>query len=544
MMDIEMKLKCYESLKGEYQPYHSYMQTLHDYFFVSSDNINRSYHPGTELDHSASWDATSINAVKVAVAGVHSYLTPPNSKWFDLTIGGRNRTMSYATRRWLSDTTDEVSYILSRSNFNQQSDSFYASSFVYGTALMYSEEDFEDVVRFKTVPIKNVFMVEDAKERVIEFYIKHEYTILQAALEFGEANLSSEMQEQFKNNKHDPKKYEFMHFVGQRAYYDLTKRDNKNFPWASEWYDCKAKKLVRESGYQDNPFGVHRFYKRANMVQGFSPCMDSLPFVRTLNTIVETNLIGAQTVIRPALDVPDQGYITQFNLNPGALNIRRSNINKDNGIRPITTGAQPKIGIEFQEMYKKDIRQTLFNDIFMAFADITKQMTIPEVRERTTEKMSMLGPAVGRYQTEFLQGVIERVVAICFRNGRLPELPQELIDNPEYKIKYVSPLALAQRASELGAIQNVVAAAQNLSTTFPTILDKINSDVVIDVISQMSGAPMQILNSDDDVENIRVQRAQAQQAQMEMMAVEQGANVMEKAGNTERNLAQADRARK
>jgi hypothetical protein len=542
-MTIEDKLKCYESLKSEYQSYHTYMQVLHDHFFISSENINRSYNLGTELDYSQLWDATSINAVKVAVAGVHSYLTPPNSKWFDLTIGGRNEFASYAVRRWLSDVTDETNYILGRSNFDQQSDSFYASSFVYGTALMYCEEDIDDIVRFKTVPIKNVYMVEDAKERVVEFYIKHEYTVFQAVTEFGINNLSKEMVEEFNNNRHNPKKYEFLHYVGKRAYYDINKMDNKNMPWASEWYDCKNKKLVRESGYQENPFGVHRFYKRSNMVQGFSPCMDSLPFVRTLNTIVETNIIGAQTVVRPPLDVPDQGYITQFNLNPGALNIRRANVSKDNGIRPITTGARPDIGIEFQEMYK-DIRQALFNDIFMAFADITKQMTIPEVRERVTEKMSMLGPAVGRYQTEYLQSIIERTVAIAYRNGRLPEPPREILENPEYKIKYVSPLALAQRAGELTALQNMVVAAQNLSQTFPTVLDKIDSDAVIDVIAQMTGAPMNTLNSDEKVADIRNQRAQQQQAQSQLVEADMMSDMVEKAGNTERNLAQAERARK
>jgi hypothetical protein len=75
-------------------------------------------------------------------------------------------------------------------------------------------------------------------------------------------------------------------------------------------------------------------------------------------------------------------------------------------------------------------------------------------------------------------------------------------------------------------------------------LDKIDSDAVIDVIAQMTGAPMNTLNSDEKVADIRNQRAQQQQAQSQLVEADMMSDMVEKAGNTERNLAQAERARK
>jgi hypothetical protein len=542
--NIEDILASYKAVKGEYQAYHSYMQTLHDYYFVSSDNITRTYTFGNELDYSILWDATSVNAVQVAVAGVHSYLTPPNNRWFDFGISERRLEQNHSVRRWLNDAAEEVFYVLGRSNFDQQVDPFYATSFVYGSASMFAEEDVEDHVRFKTIPIRDMFMVEDSKERVNEYYIRHEYTCKQAVDEFGIEAVSDAVREEYVHNRYSSKKTEYTHYVSRRGEYDPRKRDKLNMPWASVWIDTVSHKTVREGGYREDPFGVHRFYKRANQVMGFSPCMDSLPFVRTLNTIVETNLVGAQTVIRPPLDVPDQGYITQFNLNPGALNIRRNNLTKDQMIKPVITGSQPQIGIEFQELYRKDIRQALFNDIFMAFSDITKQMTVPEVRERISEKMSMLGPAVGRYQTEFLGKIIHRVIAILLRKGVLPPLPDELIENPDYKINFISPLALAQKTSDIGATQDMLMMVGQMSEVFPTVLDKVNSDMVVDVVAQARGVPMEILNDDDKVAEIRESRAQMQEMQETLMAAQQGADVDGTVARTEKDRAVAQKAAK
>ena len=63
----------------------------------------------------------------------------------------------------------------------------------------------------------------------------------------------------------------------------------------------------------------------------------------------------------------------------------------------------------------------MYNDTFLAFDRITKQMNNPEIMERINEKMTMLGPAVGRYISEMLNPVIERTIGILARRGKLPD---------------------------------------------------------------------------------------------------------------------------
>ena len=65
------------------------------------------------------------------------------------------------------------------------------------------------------------------------------------------------------------------------------------------------------------------------------------------------------------------------------------------------------------------------------------RMTATEVVERTERTLRLLGPTLGRLQSEFLGPMIERIYGVLSRSGRLPE-PPESIAEQELKIEYVS----------------------------------------------------------------------------------------------------------
>ena len=70
------------------------------------------------------------------------------------------------------------------------------------------------------------------------------------------------------------------------------------------------------------------------------------------------------------------------------------------------------------------------------------QMTATEVIQRNEEKMRLLGPVLGRLQSELLKPLIDRAFNILLRKNMFTPAP-EFLAGKDIEIEYVSPLAKA-----------------------------------------------------------------------------------------------------
>jgi hypothetical protein len=159
--------------------------------------------------------------------------------------------------------------------------------------------------------------------------------------------------------------------------------------------------------------------------------------------------------------------------------------------------------------------------------------------ERINEKMTLLGPAVGRWTAEVLNPIIIRTVGILYRRGRLPIPPQEIIDEPSYEIDFVGQLAQAQRRSELNTLVTGLTIIGQMAQFAPDVLDKVNPDRVVDETWSITGAPVRVLRDDSEIAQIREGRAEqaAQTRQLEVLGA--GAQTASIASQAELNLSKA-----
>ncbi len=534
--EIIDKLKQGQSARKNFE---SYWQTLHDYFYVESEDINVTYSPGTELSFTQLYDATSLDTADVLASGFMNYLTPPTSKWFGLRPANPALAADKEVLDFLEDVAAQVNATLNGSNFYYEMHPAYKSSGVYGTSILMEEADTEDDVRFTNLPIKTVSIVEDARGRVAEFYIEFEYTAYQAATRWGKDKLSKEMQEEV--NKRDPaKKHPFILFIGRRWRKDVTKEDKMNMDIEAIWIDVKGKMIIEEGGFNEFPAFCHRFDKRPQIAWGFSPAMKALPMARLLNAIAKTNLRAMMKQTDPPVAIPHNAFLMPFNTNPRAINTYKKNV-MDSGkdIFPFGNYGNVDVGMLAIQHYAKQVKSLMFNDVFLAFDDITKQMNNPEVMERINEKMSLLGPAVGRYTGDVLDPIVIRTIGILWRRGKLPKPPDAMRENPAYLIYYVSQLAQSQKRSEMNALATALNFTGQMIAYAPEAKDKINVDKTVDIIWDVTGAPIKILRSDNEVDAIRQNRAQEAAKQQEMLMLQQGADVVEKGSQVDKNLADA-----
>lgn len=541
----EELIQQYKTKKAGRANFESYWQSLHDYFYIEADDINRSREAGSELNSTVLYDATTLDAGDVLASGFMNYLTPPTSKWFSL----KARNPAYRDNKrvctYFEDVVNEVNYALNRSNFYNQIIASYKASGVYGTSVMLEEEDVEDDIRFSSVPIKSVCLVEDARGRVCAYYIEFEYTPNQAAQKFGLESLSDDMKEQIKAGKGDDAKSPFLLYIADRYKRDVTKTDRKNKPIEAVWMDVTAKKTVDEGGYNEFPAMCHRFDKRPSVEWGYSPAMKALPFARILNAIAKTNLRSMMKHTDPPIAVPDNAFLMPFNQNPRAVNFynqaKMPNGGKD--IFAFSNFGDPQVGMAAIEYYQQKVKSLMYMDTFLAFNGITKEMNNPEVMERINEKMTLLGPAVGRYISEMLNPVVVRTIGILQRRGRLPKPPDELINDPGYEIDCVSQLAQAQRRSELNALVQGLSMVSQIAAFKPDVLDKIDGDKAVDEVWAITGAPSRVFNDDEQVAALREARGKAAQAQQQLELLNAGAEAVKTGSEADKNIAAADASR-
>ena len=540
----EVLVEFYQKLKGDRMNFESYWQSLHDYFYIEAEDVSVTYYPGSEITQSYLYDATTLESADVLASGFMNYLTPPTSKWYGLTPKDPRFRSNKRVCTYLEDVRDEVNYTLNKSNFYNQMSASYKGSGVYGTSAMIEEEDVEDDIRFTSLPIKNICIVEDGRGRVNEYFLEFEYTAYQAASRWGKEKLAKEMQQECESDTRSTTTHLFLLHISKRHILEIQKSDKKNMPIEALWIDEKNRIVIDEGGYQEFPAFCHRFDKRPAIAWGYGPGMKALPFARILNAIAKTNLRMMMKHTDPPIAVPDNAFIMPFNQNPRATNYYNKKV-LDRGATDIFAFGNygnPEVGLKAIEYYTHAVTSLMYNDIFLAFNQIDKRMNNPEIMERINEKMTLLGPAVGRYISEMLNPVIIRTIGILYRRGRLPRPPDEFIQNPEYEIDCISALAQAQRRSELNSLVQGLTLVGQMAQFAPQVTDKVDPDKVVDEAWSITGAPDRVLRDDSEIATLRQKRGQMAEQQHQMDLAERGASTVKDGSAVDLNMAKAKAA--
>ena len=190
------------------------------------------------------------------------------------------------------------------------------------------------------------------------------------------------------------------------------------------------------------------------------------------------------------------------------------------------------------KLEQDEIDQGLFIPQFESLANITKQMTVPEVQRRVAESMYLLGPAVGR-MTKTLRNILFRTYAILNRKGLLPEPPDEL-KGKDLEIMFLSPLAKAQRASELSNLTTFLQIAGEMGQFKPEVLDTLDADHILEIVGEVQGVDPTVFVEKKKVEEIRANRAKQQATIMAMQLAEQGTGAVHKGAQAEKAHAEAN----
>lgn len=505
----EMVVRKHERMKSNRVNWDNHWDEVAEYVIPRKDDVYGSRTKG-EKKHNELFTSVSVHANEELAAALHGMLTNPSSMWFGLSTGNKDLDQQKDIKEWLQDTTARMISALNQSNFQTEIHQNYLDLGSFGTTILRVEEDDDMIVRFQARPIYEAYIDENYKGMIDTVSYEYKKSLRMLRQEFG-IEMFEEDHDMMKDLMNDPQKEEcVIHLVMPREDFALYKLNESNRPYMSVHVLKRNMKVLKQSGFFESPYIVPRWTKISGEIYGRSPAMKALSDIKMVNAMKKAVIQGAQKVVDPPLQAPDDGVLLPLKTAPGKINYYRAG-SKDR-IEPLITGSRPDIGEEIINNVKEEIRKAFFIDqLQIRMAD---RMTATEVMQRREEQLRMLGPMLGRQQFEFLKPLVDRVFGVMSRKNLFKPAPAEIQDM-DLEVKYTSAIARVQETSDADNVTRVFGLISPLASAKPEILDNFDGDAFVRHLSHKFYLPAQYMKDEQAV-------AEKRQAMAEEMAAQAG----------------------
>lgn len=532
---ILMRFDALRSVRTNYEPV---WDEITDFVVPSRGTYSdlRSNTPAQRRDRKV-LDITAIVAARTLAARVVTEMTNSSDRWFDFRMEDPEIDRVENVRRFLYEVSDKAHNILNDS-WRLPHIEVTSDWIAYGTACLYvqtvEDENGGKELVFKSIPITELYIAEDFKGRVDTVYRYFRLPIRQIAQEFGTEKFTKEM---FQTLDKDPDKLvDIIHAVYPSNTYVRDGKMKQNMKFKSCYVLRDEKILLSEGGFKDMPFIVFRFWKRTGEPYGGSPAWDSLSDIRMINVMSETALRSFQLEAFPPLLAASDGVIMPLKTMPNGINIGGMSPEGKRLVEPLMTGSKTQLAFEVLEQRRQAIRNAFFVDPLINRENSIR--TAAEVQKRASEELNGISPFVNRYEQEYLEPLLEKVLMYVIETHYTPEEIPEEIQGETTNIEYTAPLARTQRARQLDSTVTFLQLLQTIAQADPTVLNVLKQENLVANLTDLLGVPYWILKTADEL--AAEKEAQQQQQSLEMlmqMAPQMGGAVKDTASGL-KDLAQ------
>lgn len=479
-------------------------------------------------------DPTATLANRTLSSGMMSGITSPARPWFKLATPDPDMMDYGPVKLWLEAVQRRMNEVYNKSNLYQSLPLLYSSLGTYSTGAMAVLEDDEDVIRTMMFPIGSYYLANSARGSVDTCYRKFTMTVRQLVMEFGMSNVSASVKGLWESGSYETW-IEVIHAVYPNIDRDTGKLDSKNKRVKSVYFEVDGDndKLLRESGFDEFPIMAPRWEVNGEDVYGSScPGMIALGQVKALQLEQKRKSQLIDKATNPPMIGPTSLKNQRVSLLPGDITYIDQMTGQD-GLKPayLVNPNTADLLADIQDT-RQMINSAYFVDLFMMLQNInTRSMPVEAVIEMKEEKLLMLGPVLERLNDECLNPLIDRTFSIMARKNLLPP-PPDVLQGMPLKIEYISVMAQAQKSIGVSSLSSTVGFIGQLAQVKPEALDKLDTDQAIDAFAEMSGVSPTVIVPQEQVNQIREERAQQQKQQQAMamgMAAAQGAKTLSEA---------------
>ncbi len=459
----------------------------------------------------------ATQALRTARSGFFSGTMSASIPWFALIINDPVIMEIQEVKEWLELVEKILRTIFNQSNLYSMAPVLLGELLLFGTGCMTHVDDFLDVARFYAHTVGSYAIAQD--DRFVVQTLMREFTrsTEQLVKQFGLDSISPPVKAAWDRGDYDTT-FEIVHFIEPNP----DQRDGGVFsvhkPFRSVHYEPSRqdKEFLGIKGFDEFPAYCPRWETTGEETYGTDcPGMTALGDTKGLQTEERRKAQGIDKQVNPPLHGPPGLKNVPASSLPGSLTTYDAQ--GTHILRPIYE-VKPDLGALMDDIRKVEgrIDKAFFVDLFRAISDMEgiQPRNEEELLQRKAEALRELGPVLERVHGEFLAQMVTRTFNQGHRAGIIPPAP-EILQRRQLDVRFISSLAIAQRAVATGSIERTARFAAGLAETWPNAPDKFDADQAIDEFGQSVGVPARIIVPDENV----ARKREAQQAKQEALEI-------------------------
>ena len=502
---VEQMLQSYEKAQAVRLNFEDLYDEIYEYCLPQRQGF-KNFSAGERKDDKI-FDETAVVGIQEFASRLQSGLTPNFARWADFVTGQEvPEEEKDDVNNALDGVTDYVFEILQTSNFAQEIHECFIDLALGTAVICVMEGDAVNPIRFQSIPLPHVVLDTGPDGKVDHVYRERMMKNEDIPIAYPNGILTPQMAERISRSPETKTK---ILEVSCRLYDDPNEEKYGYYV-----IDINEKAMIMSevyTGVGSNPFIAFRWSKASGEVYGRGPALNALSAIKTCNLTIEMILENAQMAISGIYQIDDDGIINvdTINLVPGTVIPKAPN---SQGLQPIRAAGSFDVANLILNDMRNNIKRALYNDML---GDPNKTpASATEVAERMADLSRKIGSAFGRLQSEMVQPLLQRVVYILQKQGRI-EMPT--VNGREVKIRSVSPLAQAQSNQDIVSLNRFL---QTVAGSFgPEILNiLISSEETALYLAKKFGVPDNLIRDADERQQL-VQMAQQMQQQQQQGAL-------------------------
>ena len=456
------------------------------------------------------FDETAVVGVQEFASRLQSGLVPNFARWADLMSGSEvPPEQREAIDNELDDVTNYVFEVLQNSNFSQEVHESFMDLAVGTGVLCVEEGDAINPIVFSAIPLPHVVLDTGPDDRIDHVFRERK------KVKFDHLEMM------YPNSTFSSKVMSMMGRNQETTVLEVVCRDysRKNEEAYVHYAICMTTDTVLHKkemrGLGSNPFICFRWSKCAGEVYGRGPLINALAAIKTTNLTIELILENAQMSISGIYQMEDDGVINPdtIQLVPGSIIPKAMG---SQGLQPIQAAGRFDVAQLVLSDMRLNIKRALYNDM-LGNPDKTPA-TATEVAERMADLSRRVGSAFGRLQAELVQPVLQRVIYILKKQGRI-EVPS--VNGREVKVRSVSPLAQAQANQDISSVARYLELVGGVFG--PEMLQLlIDGEKTAIHLAKKFGVPESLIRDEEQRKQIAAMAQQMAQQQQGMMVEQEG----------------------
>jgi hypothetical protein len=476
------------------------------------DNIENIKSPGDRKKHGRYIDI-GIKARRMCTAGLMSHLFPQGQNWVRIVTANRDLMKNDNVVRALTSVTKKFTSAIEESNFYEEMGSSIDALTYIGTTALYCESTKKSILNWRSHFYKSFFICENYQGEVDTVIREFKLTARQAMQQFGDDTPEKIQNDSLEINTAS-KEYTFLHFVMPRTDGYKSGSVKKGEKLIASYYVCyDTKEIIQESGFDEMPYAVGRFYRTNYEKYGRSPAMEVGSTLPMVNDMEGTRIRGAQRVSNPPWLSPNDGSVRRISNDQGSIIYW----NAGNPLsKPEQLAVKDNVMINDDMISKKEdeIMDAFFVPLFNPLHD-KKNMTATETGERLNLSLQFLTPAVNRTNRYFVKPALERGFGIMLRAKKFQELEIPELSGAKLDFELVGKASLAARQIELYGTMTALEQIGLVGQVKPEIWDNVNADETARFIQEVNMVPVALQASKDEVDEVRAERQEQLEAQQQ-----------------------------